>query len=36
MWVLLTVEDGKIVPSKYAKAVKAAGLDIITWTIERL
>jgi len=35
MWVLLTVEDGKIVPSKYAKAAKAAGLDIITWTIER-
>jgi len=35
MWVLLTVEDGKIVPSKYATAAKAAGLDIITWTIER-
>ncbi len=27
MWVLLTVKDGKIVPSKYAKAAKAAGLD---------
>ena len=35
MWVLLTVENGKIVPSLYAKAAKAAGLDIITWTIER-
>jgi len=35
MWVLLTVENSKIVPSKYAKAAKAAGLDIITWTIER-
>jgi glycerophosphoryl diester phosphodiesterase len=35
MPILLTVENGKIVPSKYAKAAKAAGLDIITWTIER-
>jgi glycerophosphoryl diester phosphodiesterase len=34
MWVLLTVENGKIVPSRYAKE-KAAGLDIITWTLER-
>lgn len=35
MWALLTVEDGKIVPSQYAKDAKAAGLDIITWTLER-
>ena len=35
MWVLLTVENGKIVPSRYAKKAKAAGLDIITWTVER-
>ena len=35
MWVLLTVEDGQIVPSPYAEAARAAGLDIITWTIER-
>lgn len=35
MWVLLTVENGKIVPSQYAKDAKTAGLDIITWTIER-
>ena len=35
MWVLLTVENGKIVPSLYAKEAKAAGLDIITWTSER-
>jgi glycerophosphoryl diester phosphodiesterase len=35
MPILLTVENGKIVPSKYAKAAKAAGLDIITWTLER-
>ncbi len=37
MWVLLAVDPntGKIVPSQYAKDAKAAGLDIITWTIER-
>jgi len=35
MWALLSVEDGKIVPSQYAKDAKAAGLDIITWTLER-
>jgi len=35
LWVLLTLEDGKIVPSAYAKAAKEAGLDIITWTLER-
>jgi len=35
MWVLLTVENGNIVPSQYARAVRAAGLDIITWTTER-
>ena len=35
MYVLLTVENGKIVPSPYAKAARAAGLDIITWTLER-
>lgn len=35
-WMLLTVNDnGKIVPSKYAKRAKRAGLDIITWTLER-
>lgn len=35
LFVLLTVEDGKIVPSPYAAAAKAAGLNIITWTLER-
>jgi len=34
-FALLTVKDGKIVPSDYAKAAKAAGLGIITWTLER-
>lgn len=35
LWVLVTVENGKVVPSAYAKAAKAAGLQIITWTLER-
>jgi glycerophosphoryl diester phosphodiesterase len=35
MWALVTVKNGKIVPSDYAKAAKGAGLDIITWTLER-
>lgn len=35
MWVLLSVRNGKIVPSQYARDAKAAGLDIITWTLER-
>jgi glycerophosphoryl diester phosphodiesterase len=36
MWALLAVDaHGKIVPSQYAKDAKAAGLRIITWTLER-
>jgi glycerophosphoryl diester phosphodiesterase len=35
IWMLLTVENGEIVPSVYAKEAKAAGLDIITWALER-
>ncbi|MBO6891031.1 MAG: glycerophosphodiester phosphodiesterase [Roseibium sp.] len=35
LFVLLTLEDGNMVPSPYANAAKAAGLDIITWTLER-
>ncbi len=35
MWALLSVSNGKIVPSQYARNAKAAGLDIITWTLER-
>lgn len=35
IWVLLTLEDGKITPSPYAIAARAAGLNIITWTLER-
>jgi glycerophosphoryl diester phosphodiesterase len=35
MWALLAVEKGEVVPSQYAKDIKKAGLDIITWTFER-
>lgn len=35
IWVLVTSENGKLVPSPYAKEAKAAGLNIVTWTVER-
>jgi glycerophosphoryl diester phosphodiesterase len=36
MWMLLTLDgDNRIVPSIYAKKARAAGLKIITWTLER-
>lgn len=35
LWVLVTEKDGRIAPSPYADAAKAAGLQIITWTLER-
>lgn len=36
LWVLLTLDDnGRIVPSAYAAAARAAGLRVITWTLER-
>jgi glycerophosphoryl diester phosphodiesterase len=36
MWMLMALDGNKkIVPSIYAKGAKAAGLDIITWTLER-
>jgi glycerophosphoryl diester phosphodiesterase len=36
MWALLSVNAaGKIVPSEYARDIRAAGLDIIAWTFER-
>jgi glycerophosphoryl diester phosphodiesterase len=36
MWALLELDGaGNIVPSAYARAARAAGLDIITWTLER-
>ena len=36
IWVMLALNDkGEIVPSTYAKAAKAAGLDLIGWSLER-
>lgn len=35
MWMLLENVNGKIAPSRYAVEARAAGLKIITWTIER-
>lgn len=35
MNMLLTLEDGQVVASNYAKAAKAAGLNLIAWTLER-
>lgn len=34
-WMLVTLENGKIVPSELAIQAKASDLKIITWTIER-
>lgn len=35
MPLLVTVQGGKIAPSTYAREAKAAGLKIITWSLER-
>ena len=36
IWILLTTSsNGEIIPSAYAKAAKDAGLNIITWSLER-
>lgn len=35
MWMLVTVDDGTIVPSAYTMEAKAVGLKIIAWTAER-
>ena len=35
LWMLVTLEGGEIVPSVYAEEAKAAGLTLITWTLER-
>ncbi len=35
-WILVTVgDDGRMIPSVWAEQAKAAGLNIITWTVER-
>jgi glycerophosphoryl diester phosphodiesterase len=35
LWVLLTLENGKIVPSTYAVKARQAGLKMIAWSFER-
>ncbi len=35
MYMLLALDGDKIVPSVYAEAARDAGLEIITWTLER-
>jgi len=35
LWVLLTLDEGNIVPSIYAEQAREAGLNIIAWTMER-
>jgi glycerophosphoryl diester phosphodiesterase len=36
LWVLLALDgEGRIVPSAYARAARAAGLELIPWTLER-
>lgn len=35
MWMLLDLNDKKIVPSAYAVEAKAAGLELVAWTLER-
>lgn len=35
MWMLLTIEGDQLVASEYAVAARAAGLDLIAWTLER-
>jgi glycerophosphoryl diester phosphodiesterase len=36
LWALLALDEaGRIVPSEYARAARAAGLEIISWTLER-
>lgn len=35
MWMLVTNADGEVAPSTYADMASAAGLDLITWTLER-
>jgi glycerophosphoryl diester phosphodiesterase len=35
LFALLDIRDGRIAPSDYARNARAAGLGIITWTLER-
>lgn len=35
LWVLITTDGADIVPSRYAHAAQAAGLELVAWTLER-
>ncbi len=35
IWALVTLENKQIIPSPYAIQARAAGLEIIAWTVER-
>ena len=35
IYALLDLEGGEIVPSTYARQARQAGIDLITWTLER-
>lgn len=35
LWMMVTAEDGAIVPSVYVEEAKAAGLNLVAWTLER-
>ena len=35
IYALLDLDGGKIVPSTYARQARQAGIDLITWTLER-
>lgn len=35
LWMLVSTDGNKIVPSAYATAASAAGLNLIAWTLER-
>ncbi len=35
LWMMVTAKNGQIVPSTYAKEAKAAGLNLIAWSLER-
>ena len=35
MFALVELQGGQVVPSAYARAARSAGLDLITWTLER-
>ena len=35
IYALLDLDGGEIVPSTYARQARQAGIDLITWTLER-